>query len=167
MRFQAATDSFSLNQAMMRIMHGDKIDKAMARSIFKYICPDSEKMDLASFQIFVNEFGLNTHGISAEQLFDVISNKKAGQYITDKDFFAFIEDIQLPMIPIGAAKHKPKVKDRSKKDVREEEKHAKHEEEKIPTISVGPLKEKKEKKEKKRDKEKSHRTKKPKEKVVA
>ena len=116
----------------------------MARAIFKYICPDKEKMDKASFQSFITLFGLNTHGISSDLLFDVVASNKA--YISDGDLHGFISDIPLAQVAIEANKQKvkEKVKEKAKKKtdrVRDEEEEEKKQH--IPTISAKPSKEKK------------------------
>lgn len=71
-RFIAATDGFSNNKSIIKIMEGEKFDRNMSRAIFKYICPDREKMDKNSFKQFVEQFGLETHGINIDDLFTVI-----------------------------------------------------------------------------------------------
>lgn len=87
-RFMEATESFQNNTAMIRILKGDKIDKDMASSMFKYIWPDKDKMDKKSFELFVNHFGLNTYNVSTDVLFDAISGKRPS--ISVNDLYTFI-----------------------------------------------------------------------------
>ena len=75
-RFMEATDGFSKNKSMLKIMDGERIDRDMSRVIFKYICPDREKMDKNSFRQFVEQFGLNTHGLNTDDLFSAICGGK-------------------------------------------------------------------------------------------
>ena len=76
LRFVKATDGFVNNKSMLKIMDGDSIDRSMSRAIFKYICPDREKMDKNSFRQFVEQFGLNTHGLNTDDLFAAICGGK-------------------------------------------------------------------------------------------
>mmetsp|Transcript_6388 Transcript_6388/g.5490 ORF Transcript_6388/g.5490 Transcript_6388/m.5490 type:complete len:82 (-) Transcript_6388:296-541(-) len=72
---------------MIRIMEGKRTDKEMARAMFKYICPENERMDRKSFTNFIELFGLNTYGISSADIFRIVSNNR--EHITDSDFYNF------------------------------------------------------------------------------
>jgi predicted neutral ceramidase superfamily lipid hydrolase len=76
----------------------------MARALFKYICPESDKMDKRAFGTFVEQFGLNTYNFDANDLFEVIANRK--QHITTHDFYDFVQDIPLESVQIKAKKRK-------------------------------------------------------------
>ena len=87
-RFVGATEDFTNNEAMLKIMQGKPIDKKMSRAIFKYICPDKDRMDIKSFDQFIDFFGLNTYNLPVETLFQAISGNKPA--ITSDDLHTFI-----------------------------------------------------------------------------